>query len=647
MKKIIYSIFFISLLLMMVSCNDDFLDKKPLDKLSEEAVFGSSALSQSYVNGLYSVLPDPFQEGNIGAISDEGFFRYGGSSTRFIASGFMTPDNIMYANEGGFAHNFRVTILNIWNRAYEWIYKMNYFLANVDKYINSDDANEVSNMNRLKGETYFLRAWAYTNLIERYSGVPIIEGPYNLNDQFGATRANFDDCVDFILSDLDKAYDLVPEKADGVVGRINKDIVLALRCRLTLIAASPLFNDPDNPQGGVFRGAYSAEKWTRAFNAAKAIVDRADVDGAYSLDDTYEGYWTDVNSPEIIWGKFFTNTQGNKAQLLYSVVYFNGWTAFEPTQAMCLDYEMQNGKQIFEAGSGYDPKHPFANRDPRFYKSIAAPFSMYTHTDNTGTSQDALDLALYYEGHSLDDFAEGKSEPDYTSTGKHLWNATNTTGMELYKWYIPTKPITESETGSVVYPWFRLGEMYLNYAEAAYMTGHEDICRQYINKVRQRPDVKMPMINDSGKNLWDRLVNERRIELAFEAIRYFDVRRWKTASFYENIPFAGMRTMIIRNGSAVDTVYRVVRPYDESKNHTCYYFTNANNGSTTEVPTTVFTYEWLGKEYQIDYGDCWLTMCATQKHFPKVGDVYPNYLMPIPANEITKSEGSIVQNPGY
>ena len=647
MKKIIYSIFFISLLLMMVSCNDDFLDKKPLDKLSEEAVFGSSALSQSYVNGLYSVLPDPFQEGNIGAISDEGFFRYGGSSTRFIASGFMTPDNIMYANEGGSAHNFRVTILNIWNRAYEWRYKMNYFLANVDKYINSDDANEVSNMNRLKGETYFLRAWAYTNLIERYSGVPIIEEPYNLNDQFGATRANFDDCVDFILSDLDKAYDLVPEKADGVVGRINKDIVLALRCRLTLIAASPLFNDADNPQGGVFRGAYSAEKWTRAFNAAKAIVDRADVDGAYSLDDTYEGYWTDVNSPEIIWGKFFTNTQGNKAQLLYSVVYFNGWTAFEPTQAMCLDYEMQNGKKIFEAGSGYDPKHPFANRDPRFYKSIAAPFSMYTHTDNTGTSQDALDLALYYEGHSLDDFAEGKSEPDYTSTGKHLWNSTITTGMELYKWYIPTKPITESETGSVVYPWFRHGEMYLNYAEAAYMTGHEDICRQYINKVRQRPDVQMPVINDSGKNLWDRLVNERRIELAFEAIRYFDVRRWKTASFYENIPFAGMRTMIIRNGSAADTVYRVVRPYDESKNHTCYYFTNANNGPTTEVPTTVFTYEWLGKEYQIDYGDCWLTMCATQKHFAKVGDVYPNYLMPIPANEITKSEGSIVQNPGY
>ena len=75
MKKIFYILATLSLL---TACNDGFLDKKPLDKLSEEAVFNSDALAESYINAIYTVLPDPFTEGNTGCISDEGFFRYGG-----------------------------------------------------------------------------------------------------------------------------------------------------------------------------------------------------------------------------------------------------------------------------------------------------------------------------------------------------------------------------------------------------------------------------------------------------------------------------------------------------------------------------------------------------------------------------------------
>jgi hypothetical protein len=162
----------------------------------------------------------------------------------------------------------------------------------------------------------------------------------------------------------------------------------------------------------------------------------------------------------------------------------------------------------------------------------------------------------------------------------------------------------------------------------------------------------MPEVTESGEALWDRLVNERRIELAFEAIRYFDVRRWKVAHFYENIPIAGMRTMILKNGNVQDTVYRVVRLYDESKNNRNYYWQNSQartdyikaNGKDIQ---NVVTYRWLGKDYQIDYGDCCLTVSPSQKDFPKVDGVYPNYLMPIPRNEITKSNGSLEQNPGY
>lgn len=635
--------------LLLLSCNDGFLDKTPLDKLSEDAVFNSGSLSEYYVNALYTVLPDPFQEGNTGCISDEGYFRFGGTSTRYVASGNMTPDNVMYMYEGGAAHDSRTTVLNIWNRAYERIYRMNYFLAYVEQ--NQPEMSE-SDLNRLKGEVYFLRAWAYTNLIERYAGVPIIDKPFKLGDDYTATRDNFDDCVDFILSDLEKAESMVPDKTSSVLGRVNKDVVLALRSRLTLIAASPLFNDPDRPEGGIFRGTYSKDKWTRALNASKAIVDRADVDGAYSLDDTYDGYWKDVNSPEVIWAKYFVNKNGNKAQLYYSVVYFNGWTAFNPTQAMSIDYEMTNGKKIFEEGSGFDTEHPYKNRDPRFYKSVAAPFSTYTTTSEGKTTDYVLDLALYFKERTRADFAVGKTEPVYDSKSKYLWDATNTMGLELNKWYIPTLPITEEETGTLMFPWFRLAEMYLNYAECAYMVGDEGTCRQYINKIRHRADVNMPEVTEAGEPLWDRLVNERRIELAFESFRYFDVRRWKTAPFYENIPFAGMKTMILTTGTKQDTVYRVARPYDATKNDRCYYWPNSDartayvaaNGTDIQY---IVTYSWLGKEYQVDYGDCCLNVSPTQKRFPKVGDEYPNYLMPIPSNEMIKSEGKLVQNPGY
>ena len=634
MDKKIFKIFILAAAFLASSCNDGFLDKTPLDKLTEDAVFNSAGLAESYVNALYTVLPDPFQEGNIGCITDEGFFRYGGTSTRYIASGTMDPDNIMYMNEGGQAHNTRTTILNIWNRSYQFIRNMNYFIEKVGEGTEMSAADA----DRLLGEVYFLRAWTYTNLIQRYAGVPIITHTYTLSDDFGIKRDNFDDCVDFILDDLDKAEALLPQSS--ALGRANKDVVLALRSRLTLIAASPLFNDPDKPEGGIFRGAYSAAKWTRALQAAKAMVDRADIEGAYMMEDTYDGYWKDINSKENIWCKYFVATSDSddnytkKAQLLYSVVYFNGWTSMNPTQAMVSDYEMANGKKWFEEGSGYDPEHPFRGRDPRFYKSVATPFSTYCNTDNTGYHENVLELYLLWDGKTRADFSKSAgSMPDYTSKSKHLWNATNNTGYELNKWYIPTSPITEAETGSLLYPWFRLPEFYLNYAEAAYMTGDEATCRQYINKIRDRKDVQMPHVTESGEALWDRLVNERRIEFAFETMRYFDLRRWKMADFYENVPFAGIQTMLLRNGAVIDTVYRMPRVYDESKNDRVYY-----------TEGQVYTYKWLGKEYKIDYGDCTLGFSPTQKYFPEDGR---NYLMPIPRNEITKSEGSIEQNPGY
>lgn len=638
MKKIFSILAFAAI---MVSCADNFLDKVPLDKLSEDAVFNSPELAESYVNALYPVLPDPFQEGNISCITDEGWFRYGGSSTRYMYDGRLSPSSIIYADEGGPAHNSRTTVLNIWNRAYEFIYKMNYFIQSATK---EDSRLEKEASDRLLGEVYFLRAWAYYNLIQRYSGVPLIKTPHRLDSEdFTVERSNFDDCVDFILEDLKLAEALLPGKETAKRGRANKDVALALRARVTLLAASKLFNDPENPQASIFKGKYDYEgKWNRAYDACKAIVDRADVDRAYALDDKYSDYWKDVNSPEIIWAKYFVTTEDiDKAQLYYTIVEYNGWTSMEPTQAMMIDYEMNNGKKFFEEGSGYDPKKPFANRDPRFYYTIATPFSTYGVTEDGSYNEYELGLYVLYENKTMADFEKGKTEPDHDKTSKDLWSSTTSMGLELNKWYDPHKPITESQTISPLYPWFRLAEFYLNFAECAYMLGKEDECRTYINKVRARADVNMPPVTESGASLWDRLVNERRIEMAYEFTRYFDVRRWMIGDLYENVPIAGMKTMIFENGAQKDTVYRMARLASEIDKNTCYYIDGSFelDGKTIK---TIWTYSWLGKEYTIDYGECLMKMAASQKYFRS----HEN-LMPIPETEIKKSQNKIQQNPGY
>lgn len=589
------------------SCSKDFLDKKPLDKLSEDDVFANAALLEAHINSMYVVLPDPLTEGNIACITDEAFFRFGGTSTNYIARGLMTADNVIYMSEGGAAHNSRTTFLNIWNRAYSHIRNMNDALAKID----ASDKIPASDLTRLKGELYFLRAWAYSNLVQRYGGVPIIKEAMDINSTFDKKRDNFDDCIDFILSDLAQAKALLPAKA-ATLGRVSRDACLALESRITLIAASPLFNDPTDAQGSVFKGKYSKDKWTRALNAAKAICDRADLEGAYSL-GAYEDTWTNINCSEVIWAKYFSTTAGNKAQLLYAPVYFNGWTSCEPSEAVVLDYEMAaTGKKFFEEGSGYDPTHPWAGRDPRFYKTIIYP--------------DCIFRDSVYNNHYYVD-ATGKR----TARGRFWRNESDDTGYNLRKWHIETASVSESENSTLMFPWLRLAEMYLNYAEAAYNCGNEALCRQYLNKVRSRTGVNMPAVTESGANLFDRIVNERRVELAFEPFRYFDLRRWKIADFYENIYLMGTGVLEFPDGT-LD--FRIA----EIKNNNPKRSYAAPWAYSDKIS---YTYTWLGKSYTIDYGHCH-SMMGVQKAFHD-----QHHLMPIPSNEVIKSENALVQNPGY
>jgi hypothetical protein len=598
MKKIISSLLII---LAFTSCSDELLNKKPLDKLSESAVFESADLMNQYVVALYQVIPQPYTEGSLAACTDEAYFRFGGTSTRYIANGNMTADMIIYIKDGGQAHNTRLTLLSLWPRVFSYIRDMNIFLSRVDDAQVPEDVKA-----RLKGEVLFLRAWTYSNMLVRYGGVPVIKEIYQLQDDYDIVRNKYDDCVDFIIKDLDEAIGLLPDKP-VVKGRIGADLCKALKARTYLYAASPLFNDPSEPnpseQNLIFKGKYDRNKWKLAKDAAYEVIKRANA-GAYSLAN-YDDYWKNAQCPEVIWAKYYDATTsyggdyGYSAQLYYAPAELGGWHSILPVENIVCDYEMaETGKKPFEAASGYNPADPWGGRDPRFYKTILSPESAYMG--------DTVHICKPAAGNKV----ITKNDQWYSYT-----TGTNGTGFWLSKWVIEEAEVSEKINTTLMYPWFRLAEIYLIYAEAC-LEYNDDVaaCAEYLNKVRDRADVMMPHIPASLSidQMRKKVIQERRIELAFENFRYFDLRRWKIAMDYENRP-----------------VYRI-------------------SGERRDDNTIIWH---IAKPKAIpdgepDYSD-------SQDLY---GSVFPDatkrmlnehYLVPIPRNEWEKSKGKIVQNPGY
>jgi hypothetical protein len=215
---------------------------------------------------------------------------------------------------------------------------------------------------------------------------------------------------------------------------------------------------------------------------------------------------------------------------------YGGWSATGGiSQNLVDDYDMANGEPAFikvnhvptevNPESGYDPQNPYANRDPRFYQSV--------NYDGTVFRDVTLEKWVSTDGASwgYDSYKESGDNPRSNYT------------LRKFMPRLEDEPVLGWDVNyTSPYHYFRLGEIYLNYAEAMFELGNEDVCREYINKIRARPTVDMPPIPDSvtGEELRTRLYNERRIELAFEEHRYFDIRRWKIAPYTQPVPLYGM-----------------------------------------------------------------------------------------------------------
>src|SRR5882757_5442754 len=246
----IYILLFAGLTAAVISCDKGLLDKKPLDSLTDDAVFSDPVFLQSYVYNVYNGMKPIWSPGTGGfeALTDvavsqpETHDRAAG--IRQYIQGTISPDNIL-------------DLTNIWNDEFAYIRKVNIFFEKVD---NSSIGADV--LAPMKGEMHFLRAWMYFELIKTFGGVPIISKSFKLNDaSFDVPRNTYDECSKFILDEIDTASDLLKNVAPDP-GKITKAAAIALKARVLLYMASPL-NNPANDQA----------KWQAAEVATKAVID--------------------------------------------------------------------------------------------------------------------------------------------------------------------------------------------------------------------------------------------------------------------------------------------------------------------------------------------------------------------------------------
>lgn len=560
MKNIIKKITILSTAsLMMMSCSD-FLDVDPLDSFSEKVVFGNLETINGYVMQRYTNMKDPLDRYALRFACDEAWNNFNWYGQNGIQWGYMSPDY-----EGG---------CGSWFDYYPAIQNCNLFLDQIPQMetLKTND-NSTKLIEQYIGEVTFLRAFYYADLISRYGGVPLSKTAFKLgmsDDEMYIARDSYDDCVTFVTDELSKAATALPVKyEDKYLGRATKGAALALKARVLLYAASELHNP----------GNANPSKWLAAKKAIEDVIflnedgtsDKNKGSKLYALDPDYAGLFKNPLSKEIIFEKVFSSEYGHFFDQYNSPNGFTGWSETCINQGLVDDYEIAStgeipNKETLYGNSTYGKEYeigetPWDGRDPRFYATIGCDGQQWKGRE--------IEFYIYKNGGGGKDSSKG---------GVEEWNASKT-GFYLRKFMTDNLKVSFNDKSTVPWIYFRLGEMYLNYAEALYHTGDETGAQEYLEKIRNRarggnPNI-LPKITTTGEELMKAIQHERRIELAFEEHRFFDVRRWKIASVEETKGIWGVN--VFKDKDSGKKSYKIQKLTDTYFNEANYYFAIPNS----------------------------------------------------------------------
>ena len=500
----------ISIAFTLSSCNG-FLDREEDSFIDKTATFDSYNRTKQYLTYAYTLLPD-----GLNRFSREAMLASATDDAEFA----IESAEIQQFNNGSW--NALNNPDDVWNRYYSGISKCCTLLENTN-HVNLDIsrldpdkqveyANSLKDIRMWRAEARFLRAYFHFELLKRYGPIPIVTSTLSINGNYENTpRPTMKEVVDFIAKECDIAADtleLTPwRNVNDAFGRATKGAALALKSRLLLYAASPLYvdfgdtNESNKPT--------DIAMWKSAADAAKAVINLNQYELASSYADLFKN---DFQNKEYIFvRRYAANSDFEKSNFPVS---FGGKGGTNPSQNLVDDYEMLDGTP-FDWNDPAKAAQPFENRDARLGATILmnmAPFK-------------GKKVATYPEG------ADASPNPNATKTGYYLRKFLNE----------DVNIQTGGSSGGHVVPLFRLAEIYLNYVEALNECDptNPDIAL-YLNKVRNR--ASLPNVSAlSQEQMRTVIQHERRVELAFEEHRSWDVRRWKIASSTLGAPLMGVQ----------------------------------------------------------------------------------------------------------
>ncbi|WP_345948648.1 RagB/SusD family nutrient uptake outer membrane protein [Mucilaginibacter sp. PAMB04274] len=551
------------------------LDPKSTTDLNNETVFADSSRTIDFLFNLYADAGYTFSwrrfsnTASLAEGSDEAHGSYNGPTIVYV----MVLNGSLNAQSTS-------PYADAWTTAYERIRSANVYLANVDKSPISAALKAQS-----KAEARCLRAWYYSVLLKNFGGVPLLgDKVFGAADVIDVPRNSYDECVKYIVSELDAASQVLPVNYTAAIdyGRVTKGVCLAIKSRVLLFAASPLFNGGNigkTPEQRRVVGyeSYDANRWQLAADAAKAVMD-LNVYSLYEDNVTAPGYgFSKVflmrkNSEYIFSGMQALNKllETNFAPRTRST--FSATPRAVPSQNLAEAFGMRNGKAITDQTSGYDDKNPFVNRDPRFN---------YTFIYNG---------SLWYLG------SAASKQPVYTYVGA----PTDGYGQIVYSTgYFWRKMMDENTSGSSganterCLPLIRYAEILMNYAEAKNELGDVSAAYDQIKIIRKRAGI-LPGAdglyglkpNMTQAEMRQQIYNEKMVEFAWEDHRYFDVRRWKIATQTQNVVLKAMK---ITRVNASSYTYEVV-PVNANSQHIfneANYFFPIMQSEISKVPQLI------------------------------------------------------------
>ncbi|MDR2042462.1 MAG: RagB/SusD family nutrient uptake outer membrane protein [Tannerella sp.] len=454
----------------LVSCDSGLLDTVPNDRISSEIYWQTPNDALLAVNSLYNDL-DGTDIFSFDALTD----------IAHTNDPFEVQANI----EKGVFDALNTRIETVWTAAYKGIAAANLVLENVDRITFTDEAL----LKRYKAEARVLRAYQYIKLVPLFGEAPLVVQSLTLDESRQITRTPVREIWEFIDRELEEASADLPDSYDAKEkGRITRWAALGLKARAAL---------------------YAGES-RKAADAAAQIIRS----GRFTLYPEYAGLfrYEAENNSEILLDKQYIKDlyKNNVFYLLAPYSQKNANSNYVPTKALVDLYETADGKNITDADSGYDPAHPYENRDPRLH------FSIY------------LDGDLLPDGKTV--FRPAPNSDSNDAVGKSYHNST--TGFNIRK-YVNAEDYADINNSGMNLILLRYAEVLLTYAEAK-IALHETDASVYeaINLVRNgRDDVKQPSIPEgqSEEALREIVRRERAVELAFEGLRLADIRRWSIA----------------------------------------------------------------------------------------------------------------------